>query len=150
MARKKLVHYHSSQENAKPTGMDLGEIAVVHVSSDPGLSKLYVETVSGSSNSNTLAEFVTKSYVDSANTEVLGFIGDLADLAVTEVQVNGTTHTGNTVNLGSFLSADTEYVKSVSQTTAANSAYTTTTLTMNDNTTSYNIVEQTVIDCGTY
>ena len=128
--------------------MDLGEIAVVHVSSDPGLSKLYVETVADSNNPNTLAVFVTKSYVDSANTEVLGFIGDLADLAVTEVQINGATHSGNTVNLGSFLSADTSFVKSISATT--NSAYTTTTFTMSDNSTTYDIVEQTIIDCGTY
>lgn len=150
MARKKLIHYHSSQENAIPNGLSLGEIAIVHVASDPGLSKMYVETVNNSSNSNTLAVFVTKSYVDSANTEVLGFIGDLADLAVTEVQINGATHSGNTVNLGSFLSADTQFIASVSQTPSADSAYTTTTLTMNDNSTTYNIVEQRIIDCGTY
>ena len=149
MARKRLVHYHSSQENAKPTGMDLGEIAVVHVSSDPGKSKLYVETVSGSSNSNTLAEFVTKSYVDSANTEALGFIGQLADLAVTDITINGTTHTGNTVSLGDFLSADTQYIKSIAQNTDASSAVT-TTFTMQDNSTTYQIKEQRVIDCGTY
>lgn len=148
MARKKLVHYHSSQVNAKPTNMELGEIAVVHVSSDPGLSKLYIETVDGSSNSNTLAEFVTKNYVDSANTEALGFIGQLADLAVTEITINGTSHTGNTANLGSFLSANTQYVKGVAQSTDASAV--TTTFTMHDNSTTYQIKEQKVIDCGTY
>jgi len=148
MARKKLIHYHSSQVNAKPANMNLGEIAVVHVSSDPGLSKLYVETVDGSSNPNTLAEFVTKSYVDSANTEALGFIGELADLAITEITVNGTSHTGNTVNLGNFLTANTQYVKSISQSTD-NSAIT-TTFTIQDNSTTYQIKEQKVIDCGTY
>ena len=148
MARKKLIHYHSNVETAKPTGLSLGEIAVVHVSSDPGKSVLYVETVNGSTNPNTLAVFATKSYIDSANTETLGFIGELADMAVTEVQINGVSHTGNTVNLGGFLSANTTYDKSISQTTTSSAV--TTTFTMQDNTTTYTVHEPKIIDCGTY
>ena len=84
MGRKKLIHYHSSDVNVKPHGLSLGEIGVVHVSSNPGKSLLYVETVSGSSNANTLAVFATKSYIDSATTNTLGFIGSLADIQKTQ------------------------------------------------------------------
>lgn len=148
MGRKKLIHYHSSDVNVKPHGLSLGEIGVVHVSSDPGKSLLYVETVSGSSNANTLAVFATKSYIDSATTNTLGFIGSLADMAVTNITINDTEYSGNTVDLGDFLSANTEYVKSISQTTTTSAV--TTTFTMQDGTTTYTVHEPKIIDCGTY
>ena len=137
--------YSNSLSNS-PQPLPLGEIAVVHT--NPGTSVLYVETTNGSQDPSTLAIFVTKNYVDSAVTRTLDIISALTEMTITGITVNGENYSGNSVNLGNYLSGSTEYVKSIAQVTTVSAI--TTTFTMQDGTTTYSVEEPIIIDCGTY
>jgi len=75
------------------------------------------------------------------------------DYYATAITINNTSHTvsANTVDLGNYLSGSTQYISDISQVTTA-SAITTTFTVANPTggTSSYDVVEDIIIDCGTY
>ena len=78
---------------------------------------------------------------------------DLSSVA-SAITVNGQTYevSNGGVNIGSYLSASTQYVSTISQTESA-SAVTTTFIVTNPGSSSessYDVVQDKIIDCGTY
>lgn len=78
-------------------------------------------------------------------------IGGVAETVVSAFTINGATKYGsnNSVDLGNFLSGDTSYIKSISETTEQGTGNRILTFTDSQNQTT-EIVETIIIDCGEY
>lgn len=75
------------------------------------------------------------------------------DYYATAITINNTSHTvsANTVDLGNYLSGSTQYISDISQVTTASAITTTFTIANpTGGTSSYDVVEDIIIDCGTY
>ena len=88
--------------------------------------------------------------LDARVTDLENTTVDLSGVA-SAITVNGNVYTVSNggVNIGSYLSASTQYVSAISQETTA-SAVTTTFTVINGNPSTYNVIQDIIIDCGTY
>lgn len=93
---------------------------------------------------------------DNLDTRVTALENATVDLSTvaSAITVNGNTYTVSNggVDIGNYLSGDTQYISSISQTTTA-SAVTTTFTVVNaeeGEPDTYDVVEPIIIDCGTY
>ena len=76
---------------------------------------------------------------------------DLSSVA-SAITINGQTYTVSNggVNIGNYLSGSTKYVSDISQTTTASAVTTTFTVKEGSTTSTFDVVEPIIIDCGTY
>jgi len=86
-----------------------------------------------------------------AEESISGAVTSLTNKVISAITINGSTKTvsNNSVNLGNFLSADTTYIKSITERTEEGTGNRILTFTDSQNNTK-EIVETIIIDCGEY
>jgi hypothetical protein len=87
-------------------------------------------------------------------TRITALENDVVDLSsvASAITINGQTYTVSNggVNIGNYLSGNTQYIDSISQNTTASAVTTTFHIANATGTSSYDVVEPIIIDCGTY
>lgn len=129
------------------------EIAESAVTTERERAMAVEETISGDVTTLANATELELARLDDKIDAVSAATPDIQDVSklASAVTINGTTKyvSNNVVDLGDFLSADTPYIKSITETTEQGTGNRVLTFTDSQNNTK-EIVETVIIDCGEY